>query len=489
MFKRIIIGIASGYIVKVVQVACNLMLVPFLVSSSVLGLAGYGYMAVLLAAVGLIASGLDGWRLATSRRFGLAKTMGEKIYLPLLLITVLPLLICSVIACYFNQQTLALLGLGQLDNRIISLLMLYLFFEQLNALSEQCFHASAMTWLVNAVVLCEVVLRTACLFYFLSDNGSLQDYFFIFVCFMGCKYLFYIVLLAVNGFVGSLTMQSVKREWPTFFESLPLSLKSLSVFSVFRVTVIFVNRLFSPELAGIYSILMVTIRGYITQLFISVIRPMIIPLTASIDILALNDSRRKLLISTLNSFDFVVILSTVLLAIMSPIWLPLWLPIDVNEFLGLFMLGIIALGLEASTSVKNLLLISQGHGVVLTKVTVLAAISYLFYLVGTTQLLATLTITWLFFGVLAFIVLVSGILIPWLFASKLLRNGSVGLLKSLTYSLITMLTVLVVSTFNLYGLIYLLPASVLLLILYFLLVYNPLNDGYLREKLSNLVSQ
>ncbi|MCA9421025.1 MAG: hypothetical protein KC592_08410, partial [Nitrospira sp.] len=312
----------------------------------------------------------------------------------------------------------------------------------------------------------------------------------VFVVFMAVRQAFYDIVLFYHGRGKKFRCAMIAQELPTFFESLPLSLKSLSVYSVFRLTVIVVNRIFTPEIAAIYSILIVTIRGYITQLFVSVIRPMIVPLTASVNIADFNEVRKVPVVSALNSFDSIVVTSTVMLAFLVPWWLPFWLGADMVEYLPVFMVGIVALGLEASTAIKNLLLISQGHGLALTRLTVICAAVFLVYMTIVCLLLPNSSLFWLLAGVLLFVSFLSGVQIPLLFRRLVLSEENGILWKRLFFYIVCLSLSLV------FG-IRLIPFSdklgpivgIVMLLIHILCIYNPLKDDFWRAKLRSLAKR
>ncbi|MCA9422794.1 MAG: hypothetical protein KC592_17375, partial [Nitrospira sp.] len=131
-----------------------------------------------------MSTALDGWRLSTARRFGLAKKTGEQVYIPLLIITIIPFLVPGSVVLWQDAWVLSILGVEGLAPLVVTWLMLYVVLEQINTLAEQYFHASGMTWVVNIVLLIEVVARTTVLFIVLPSEASLEHYLLVFVVFM-----------------------------------------------------------------------------------------------------------------------------------------------------------------------------------------------------------------------------------------------------------------------------------------------------------------
>lgn len=140
MVKKLIVGVASGYLLKLVQVVCNLVLIPFLISDRIFGLAGYGSLSVVLAIIGLMAAAYDGWRLSTARRLGIAEKKGEAAYLPLLIITISSVLPLCVGAHFFGSQIVESLGISSPSIHLALYKTIYFLFEQI------IFYLNSVNW-------------------------------------------------------------------------------------------------------------------------------------------------------------------------------------------------------------------------------------------------------------------------------------------------------------------------------------------------------
>ena len=488
MVKKLIVGVASGYLLKLVQVVCNLALIPFLISDGIFGLAGYGGLSVVLATIGLMAAGYDGWRLSTARRLGIAEKTGEAAYLPLLIITISSVLLLCMGAHLYGSQIIKLIGISSPSIHLALYMTIYFLFEQINFLSEQCFHAKGKTWIVNLLILLEVVCRTITIFWLFNIiNPSIELYLKVFIIYMIAKYMVYLVLFFLNKNNGStpFVLTRIREELDTFLYSLPLSLKGLSVFAVFRLTVIVVNKYLAPELAAIYSILMVTLRGYVLQLFFSVVRPMIVPVTAGIEISKLSKSSRLQLQSLLKGYEFVVCTTCLVMACLVPVWLSHWLDKDMSHYHLLFIAGIAFFGLEVSSSVKNLLLVSQGYGKTLTSFTVIMSVSFLIYLGLITVNFETLTMELIMIGVIVFIVLYAGVSVPYLFSNRILKDKNRSFLAlPATYVFIVLSSLVTIEWLRYKDLpeVLIVIYGLLFLMIYLLFIYNPFTDYYFHKK-------
>ncbi len=488
MLKKLALGAASGYVLKLVQILSNLILVPFLISSKALGLAGYGTLVALLAAVALISTGLDGWRLSTARRFGLSKSTAIPVYIPLLIVSLIPIGLFALLLIFGGKSALDLIGLEEISPNVVRLLILYCALEQLIPLAEQYFHSIAKTAIVNIVSMVEVLLRTPALLLLLKHAPSIEMYFATFTISMAIKFTIYNYFLYKAGQIKAFSSHAVKQEWPTLFESLPLSVKGLSSYVVFRGSVVIINKIFSPEIAAIFSILIFTIRGYINQLFVAVLRPMIIPVMATIDLKNAYEPIQLLFCSGCNLFKFCVMLFNVVLVFSAPWWVPLWLGPQLTPHTPLLMIGMIFLGLEASTSVQYLVLVSQGHGGSLTRLTLITSLLYVGYLIILTRFANTNSLIWFIVGVFVYIFITSGLLVPRLFEQKIIKMGNLTITKQTLFSAACILSAWLL-TANSGSLAAHASVVTALIAAYTLLIYNPLGDQQLRTKLRFLRKQ
>ncbi len=493
MLKALLLGVASGYILKLMQIVCNLVLIPFLISNKVLGLAGYGQLSAVLATIGLLTALYDGWRLSCARRLGIAEKVGEAVYMPLLVMTLVPIILLGLCAFFYGDYILVWLGFGDDFQNLALIIVVYFLFEQVNFLSEQCFHAKGKTWIVNSVLLLEVFCRTLTIYVlFTVWQPSIELYLKIFVAYMIIKYIVYgLWLITRRSAIGVDTLGfSIYREMGTFYYSLPLSVKGLSIFSVFRLSVVVVNKYLSSELAAIYSILMVTLRNYITQLFVSVLRPMIVPLSAGIGLSQF--SNQSQLRSLLKNYELFVCTISLFVALLVPYWLSAWLQQDLSAYYFLYISGVAFFGLESSSSIKNFLLVSQGYAKILTLFALILSLVHVSYLSCIFLLHDMLAIQWVIMGVICFILLYAGISVPYLFSKKIVKEYDRRVfILPVIYTVIVLL-----SLFSLQWLRYKqLPEELITIyglaffIVYLFVIYNPFLDKQLYRKLLPIFSR
>ena len=378
MYKKILINIGSGYFLKVIQIICGLITVPILISNDGLGLAGYGQLVVALSWIALLSMSFDGFRLVASRQIGKNKetifqeTRRVLVYFFLLSVTL------SLFTSIFAGHLLPFLGLNDQEVSLIYCLLVFFVLEQLLYVTEQYFHSKFRTFIINILNISESIFRLcAIVIVFANQKGNQLDYFYIFIGTYFVKLFFYLIVISLNK--EKPTFIHYKQEsFKLFFrESIPLALKGIVIFLVFRMSVIYANKVLSPEIAAVFSIVFVTLRGYLTQLFVTVMRPMVIPLLASVQLNSMDSKKQFKYQSLIIIFEILTLSAVTFIAATSAIWLPFWLGDKFIQYQNIIGLAIWFLSIEIAYSLKSLILISQGLGRLLTKYSIVTCLLYL----------------------------------------------------------------------------------------------------------------
>lgn len=372
MLKKLSLVLGAGYLQKAVQVFCGLITIPILVSDNGLGLSGYGRLAVLLSISALLSMALDGFRLMASRDIGAGFDRLYQATIAHLVYSSVLALCLSLITVSLADPLLKLIGLEGLSRYLLYWACLFFTLEQLLYVLEQTYHAQLKTYYVNGINSIESIVRLAAIFLlFQLGSGDIATYFKIFTGTYALKVLLH---LATLGFqcgqkedFAPLQNVSTTDFRRVLVSAYPLSLQAGAQFFVYRLSVIIANREFSAESAGLFSIVFITLRGYMTQLFVNVLRPLIVPNFSKIVLSRSSLPANLRHIDAVACYEAFVIVCILIIVATTSAWLPMWLGTTFHEFVPLFCAGVAFLGLESVTALRCLVLISQNHGTILSK--------------------------------------------------------------------------------------------------------------------------
>ena len=164
MFKSLIIGASSGYLLKVLQTLCSLLLLPFIISDENLGLSVYGWLVSLLVVQAFMSMLLDGWRLGVSKLIGERKQDLSLLMPQLLFLTVLLVSPIAGTTALFSDVITAFLVVDEKYAGAIYIICLMVLLEHFSYLYEGFHHAVLKTWRVNVIISIEVFVRTISVF-------------------------------------------------------------------------------------------------------------------------------------------------------------------------------------------------------------------------------------------------------------------------------------------------------------------------------------
>jgi O-antigen/teichoic acid export membrane protein len=430
MYKKILINIGSGYILKAIQIICGLITVPILISKDGLGLAGYGQLVVALSWIALLSMFFDGFRLVASRQIGKNRENifqeTKRVLGYFLLLSIILSLFISIIA----EHILPFLGLDNQKVSLIYALLVFFVLEQLLYVTEQYFHSMLRTFIINSLNITESIFRLcAIILIFTDQKGNQLDYFYIFIGTYILKFFFYLIIILLNKEKNIFPYRKQENFRLFMRESIPLTFKGVVIFLVFRMSVLYANKVLSPEIAAVFSIIFVTIRGYLAQLFVTVIRPMIIPLLASVELIEMDSEKKYKYHSLIIMFELLTLLAVTFIAATSAMWLPLWLGDTFIQFQNIIGLAIWFLSIEIAYSLKSLVLVSQGLGGVLTKYSIVTCLLYLmvFFVI---EYYYSFNLFYLVLAVIGFVFVYNGISVNYIFSCiiKIQKNVLVSLL-------------------------------------------------------------
>lgn len=382
IFKTVLKGVASGYVAIGVQTLVSILLIPFLISARGLGLSGFGSLSGLLATAALFSMLLDGWRLSCSHKLGRVQESRQcLLFLSFFLISGCLAVGLAAIAWGLRDAVLAISGLSQVIavSNAFTLVLVLFALEQTGWCAEVILHRKEKTWLVNLTQAAEVVLRAiAIVFVFINHEASILVYLQVQVLVYALRV--FVLLLGVGLFLdwrihgGERLINDIRD---TFRYGFGLSLKGLSNFIFFRGTLLFVNRVWGAETAGVFSIVLVTIRAYVVQALFAVLQPMIIPLTAGVNLGSLDEAKKNQVLRFIRFYQGVAGLAVLSVAIFTPGWLPLWLGEGMTPYIQWVVLGLLVFGVEVIAGIPNYLVVSQGQGTRLSVVSLTLCIPYI----------------------------------------------------------------------------------------------------------------
>jgi len=417
MLKKIIINIGSGYALKIVQIFCGLITVPILISEKGLGLAGYGQLAVALSLSALMSMLFDGFRLIASKTIGSNKDNIYEESIRVLRYFFVLLLPVVFVVSFFAKQLLPLLGLTGQSPLIVYLVSIYFLFDQLLYVSEQYYHSNIKTFVVNFANGLEGIVRLFLILLLFRDHfGTQVSYFSIFIFTYFIKLLAYQVLINRSNRHKTIPKFTVERFLGFIREALPLSFRGISSFLVFRMSIIYANKYLSSESAAVFAIMFVTLRGYLTQIFVSVMHPMVIPVVSRIRFAGVGDDKLKNYRYIICVYEFLVLSLVSLTAFLVPFWLPLWLGGSFIKYQAVISFAVGMLGIEVAFSLKSLVLVSQNLGGIMAKYSFVACVGYLIALLSL-EYFGFVDLRWLTFIIIGYIFFYNGLSVNHIFNS------------------------------------------------------------------------
>lgn len=394
MLRVLLIGAGTGYATKLVQVICTVLLLPFLLSDGQLGLAAFGYFSTLQAIIAVLALTFDGWRQSTAKTTGNRVSAGgvsSRELGAMIGWSAAGVLVLAMLAMLARWKIFSIGGLGIVDNIevIFFLLLAQVVIEQVLFPAEALLHATGNTWKINVTIAAEVVVRTTAIFaWFYTGVASLTVYAaIIFASAVARMLLFFVMSCGVLVPFSSVDkVASSKGGRATFRYSLALLGGSVAEYLVFRMPVVVASRLVGAEAAAILAVLLNSVPNYLRQLTLSVLRPMIIPLGARVDLSALSPVQQVKLDALLSTHQFVACLVCVAAGATSWIWLDLWLGQDFASYSSHMNVLIIAIGLQIASAFQMQLLVAQGWGRALAVGSIaLAAVTFVIMVVVVRQ--------------------------------------------------------------------------------------------------------
>lgn len=329
-------ALAAGYLTIAVQTVTGLLLVPFLLSTHGVGLTGFAAIATVQAAAGLLAVMFDGYRQESARLIAIATSSGERTTLPsVILFTLIASLAVAVPWAIAGKFTCALIGVRIHDAvTAITLTAIYFVVEQLCYVLESDLHAQRRSWVPSGLGGADTVLRAILTVIFFEAFSADVSLFFL-AALIG-QSLKVALLLRLSSSESRLLVRGclsqISNQFNTFVTSLPLAFNGIAPFIVFRGSVIVANAALAGEQAGVVAIILITLRTYVNQGLFSVLRPMLIPRMALLDVADQTSTSYRRLSTYFDLFQVSILFVGVITAVSAPVWLDLWLGSSVKAY-------------------------------------------------------------------------------------------------------------------------------------------------------------
>lgn len=372
--RQVVSGVASGYLTKAIQFVAALAVVPFLLRSSVLGLAGYGTAFTLVAFSNFIGLLTDGPRKSFTRSIsqaigehpaaagctpGAALRAGTRILFWLCSIAVLILLA-------FESPLLALMGLAKTPDAVAAYRLAVGLFWAENSffLFRVPLLARGALPFVNYCTAFEVIGRSATFFlYFERFPASLTSYLLITVLFVVIRNLAFLGYLVARW--PSDVMQRASAPPSLVRASLlysgPISVVSMVTTLVNRLPILLAHSFLGATESGLIALVVNTIRSYVVQILFSVLDPIAVPIASRVNIGTLSAEARRLL-SELEAV-YVLAIGLVIgtgIAVM-PQLVTLWLGPQYLSIVRPTQFLLLGCSCEIAFSIRLSLVVGQGH--------------------------------------------------------------------------------------------------------------------------------
>lgn len=376
-------GIASGYVVRLLQILATVLVIPFLLRQDVLGIENYGGCVSMIAAFGLISMVTDGLRVSYSRSIAqaisaspaaIAVSVGSGLKVMLLLLASLALALFAI-----RGWLLGILGLPATDEWRLALAL-----AAAAALAENLFHlfqsyalARGRLDVVNGVVAGEVILRNMLFVGIFSSVVASPSIYMAIVagavllrgfCFVG------FALWRFPGDFKGLLAAPMKESMDALRYSVAVSGASLQFFVIQRMSIPLVNRFVGSAEAGLLAIALNTITNNASQVLFSVVRPILVPIASRFRYNDLSTSARRVLHEVDCLYAFIVALVMVPLVAVLPSIIELWLGADFEQMAMPAQILVAGAAVQVSFNVRRSVLIGQGKARTVAQISVVIAV-------------------------------------------------------------------------------------------------------------------
>jgi len=373
-------GVLTGYVVRFLQVLASLLVVPFLLRDDVLGIETYGRIFSILASLGLVNMLTDGLRVSYSRSIAqaldspderVAECVGSGIKAMMLLVASV-----GIILVWIRPAILGFLEIPVTRDWMtaIALAIAQTLIGNLLYIFQSYALARGRLDFVNQVSMVEVIARNAAIIgIFMFFEASATGYMAILTIGVLGRYLSFAVYGFLNhpedfrGMFGA----RIENSLTVIRYSFAISAASFQYFVLYRLSIPLVNRWIGSEEAGLLAIALNTIASNASQVLFSVVRPILVPLTARLDFRGLSPERRRILheLDALYSI-FVIIFMAPLISAM-PLLISLWLGTSYSQLVVPAQVLVAGSAIQVGFNIRRAMLVGQGYAASIARISMI----------------------------------------------------------------------------------------------------------------------
>lgn len=368
--KEVVTGVVSGYASKAVQLLASIVVVPFLLDPTVLGIEDYGRAFSILAAVSVIGVACAGIHLSADRAIaqavGRAPVDGGRSVAELLgsatKVLWLVNLAFAVPFVLFRDGVLSAIGIPP-DSRyswaVAAAVAISLAENGLYLLRAPLIARGDIAY-VNLIGMLEITARTAATFVLFSAVPAtvvallgLQVFFTI------LRQLAFLLRLKRSDLAG-FARAPISSAMDAIRYAGPVSLAEGSVIVIRNVPVIVASRFLGPTEAGYVALVANTLQGYFLQIFYSVVQPIAVPIATRFSFSDLKSPRSKLFMDMESAYTLGVTIVFSQLIYWTPAVIPLWLGHEFDAIVLPTQIMLAGSGVQTGAIIRRSVLIGQG---------------------------------------------------------------------------------------------------------------------------------
>jgi O-antigen/teichoic acid export membrane protein len=414
VIARLINAAAGGYLSLGIQTLASLIILPYLLSGRGIGLSGYGRVMAAMALAGILGLATDGIRLAIAKYIG--EVQPRYRYTGFRHLLSHALLLATIIAIA-ALSLLHAIGAASIIDGIGTWIWIYLicrfFAEQMSWVAQSYLQAERKVATIAITKSLETVLRSlAIVVVFESMGASVQRYVFLMVLFVFLRALCFVAAAIKTGHQTHATddrksLPSIKALLNTAGN---IQVRSVVYYIVYQGSVVVAQKAGSAELSGLVSLLLQTIRSYLTLAFVEVFRSSWLPLISGI-IHENNRKEIKQLTEVIARWQGFIVSALFLIALFHNIWVAAWLGPTIAEYSFFFGVALIVYGAEIAGAMSNQLIMAAGKAGQLMRLVVSSLIVFILMQLFSSQVLGYNLLS-ILLAVFAFVLMENAIFIP-----------------------------------------------------------------------------
>jgi O-antigen/teichoic acid export membrane protein len=414
VIARLINAAAGGYLSLGIQTLASLLMLPYLLSSHGIGLSGYGRVMAAMALAGMLGLATDGIRLAIAKYIGEVEAryryrgFRHLLHHALRLATIIALAALSLIH---------VIGAASIIGGIGTWIWIYLICrfvaEQLSWVAQSYLQAERKVATIAITKSLETVLRSLVIVVVFENVGaSVPRYVFLMVLFVMLRALCLVAAAIKTGHPtpASNDHESLPSIKALLSTAVNIQVRSIAYYIVYQGSVVVAQKAGSAELSGLVSLLLQTIRSYLTLAFVEAFRSSWLPLISGI-IHENNCKEMQQLTEVIARWQGFIVSALFLIALFHNIWVVAWLGPAIAEHSFFFGVALIVYGAEIAGAMSNQLIMAAGKAGQLMRLVVTSLIVFILMQLLSGQVLGYNLLS-ILLAVFAFVLMENAIFIP-----------------------------------------------------------------------------